>query len=211
MEGQHHGNADALSMIPCGYCQKKNYDSPCVRQISLEQPQIPPSKEASIQTEHSGPLEDAAPTMVKWIPKHWYQKPKPVRKKRKPIKQNVKKVKQVNIEKAVEWSDEMLNEAQRSEPEFQWIIKVKEEHQERPAWESVSLHGEGDKHHWSMWDQLEFKNGILCQRYESEDGKSMKLKPLLPSMFREELFHQLHSARTAAHLGYSKLGFIGRI
>jgi hypothetical protein len=55
-----------------------------------------------------------------------------------------------------------------------------------------------------MWDQLEFKNGVHCQRHESEDGKLTKLKPLFPSKLREELLHQLHSARTAPHLGIQK-------
>jgi hypothetical protein len=94
---------DTLWLLP-----KETLQFHIFRQISLEQPQVPPSKEASTQTEHSGPLEDAAPTIDKWIPKHSYQKPKPVRI-------------------PMDYQDH-------------------QEHQERPTWESVSLHGEGDKH-----------------------------------------------------------------
>jgi hypothetical protein len=102
------------------------------------------------------------------------------------------------------WTDEELQKSQKADPEFQWIVKLKEEHQHRPPWEDVSLHGEGDKHYWSMWNQLEFKNGVLRQRYEAEHGKTMIFRTLLPQKFRDEAFHQLHTSKTAAHLGAQK-------
>jgi hypothetical protein len=81
-------------------------------------------------------LEDAAPERIKWIPKHWYQKPRPIRKKKKQTKKPVQMVSQVIIERATDWSDEKIQrEVQRDDLEFQWIIGLKEQYDEKPAWE----------------------------------------------------------------------------
>lgn len=201
-KGQHHGNADALSRRPCNYCTKRGNNSPCVKNIL---PDTKSTSDAQSQTEHSGPLEDAAATKIKWIPKHWYQKPRPKKKRRKVVNRNeLQRIQAIQLDAVEDWVPARMKEEQKIDPDLKWIYSMKEEHQERPSWEEVALHPDSDKHYWSLWKQLEFKDEVLCLRWEADDGKTFKYKPLLPNKYRQDLFHQVHSSRTAAHLGIQK-------
>jgi hypothetical protein len=208
--GKDHGAADALSRRPCKFCDRYDLkEAHCdrinpeglINNVSVKHEEKLSCCEMGVQTDHSGPLEDAVTPRIKWIPKKWYhQSKKPVRRRRPT---DYKRVNAVTIGDD-EWSDSNVAKIQREDAQLRWIIQLKENHQTRPTWESIALQSESNKHYWSMWDQIELRNNVLCQRYESEDGRSVQVKTVLPQVLHKEMFNQLHAVNTAAHLGSLK-------
>ena len=85
-----------------------------------------------------------------------------------------------------------------------WIVKSKEELSSRPLWETVSGTSAAHKTLWSLWDQLQMRNGVLCRRWESDDEKSVTWRLVLPRKLQEEVLRELHGDRMSGHLGVTK-------
>ena len=47
---------------------------------------------------------------------------------------------------------------------------------DRPAWESVSSGTAQLKTLWSEWDRLDLHGGMLCRKWETENGNKLKLQ-----------------------------------
>ena len=97
-----------------------------------------------------------------------------------------------------------VRQVQLDDPSMNWIVKSKEESSSRPPWEIVSGTSGTHKTLWSLWDQLQMRDGVLCRSWESDDGKSVRWKLVLPKKLREEVLHELHGGQTSGHLGVAK-------
>ena len=93
---------------------------------------------------------------------------------------------------------------QLDDPTIGPIMKAKEKGRNRPEWESISTESASSKVYWAQWQQLELHEGVLCRRFESEDGKRWKLQMILPSCLRENVLDELHDSKTACHQGVRK-------
>ena len=51
---------------------------------------------------------------------------------------------------------------------------------------------QASKTYWSYWDQLEIRDGVLHQRWESDDGGSIRWRIVVPEQFRQEFIDELH-------------------
>ena len=98
-----------------------------------------------------------------------------------------------------------LRKGQLQDTDIKLILKWKEESEQKPAWKDVSMYSSAVKTYWMNWNLLEVKDGVLMRRWESDDGKEINLKTVLPWSFRPTILRHLHSSLTAAHLGVNKL------
>ena len=77
---------------------------------------------------------------------------------------------------------------------IQWVLEEKGRLTERPDWKVIS----------SKWDQLTVKYGVLCRRWESDDGRLVKWRTVLPEKYRLDLVRELHGGKSSGHLWVKK-------
>ena len=99
---------------------------------------------------------------------------------------------------------ETIREAQLSDTGISWIVRAKEESDSRPLWETVSDTSSVHKTLWSLWDQIEVRNNVLCIIWESDDGRSIRWRLVLPERLMEIVLQELHGGRASGHLGVTK-------
>ena len=97
-----------------------------------------------------------------------------------------------------------IREAQLEDDTVGWLVRAKENGGARPGWETLSHLPAPTKTYWSQWDQLEIHQGVICRRYESDDGKSLRWQIILPGKLREEVLAEIHSGPLGGHLGVKK-------
>ena len=98
-----------------------------------------------------------------------------------------------------------LRNAQLEDKAINPILIAKESTGARPRWEDVSPEPRPSKVYWSLWDLLVIRNGVLCRRWESDDGTEVSFKVILPEKLRNTILEELHSTKSAGHLGRAKL------
>ena len=101
-------------------------------------------------------------------------------------------------------TNEDIRKAQLKDVDIGFILRWKEEKDERPQWKDVSSLSSSIKTYWVNWNLLEVRNGILCRRWESNDGKKIDYKIVLPRQLRSIVLSELHNSKTAAHCGVNK-------
>ncbi|CAG2189090.1 unnamed protein product [Mytilus edulis] len=74
----------------------------------------------------------------------------------------------------------------------------------KPGWQDISRHGNKVKSYWNQWDSLEFRNGILCRKYENIPGDEVTWQIVLPKALKKVVMEQLHNNITSGHLGIKK-------
>ena len=62
---------------------------------------------------------------------------------------------------------------QEEEPAILKAIQWKTNRGEKPPWDEISHEGGDLKALWSQWTNLEVRDGLLCQRYLSEETKNV--------------------------------------
>ena len=97
-----------------------------------------------------------------------------------------------------------VREAQLSGQNMSWIIRANDKSSSRPVWETVSDTSTLHKTLWSLWDQLEVREKALCRKWESDDGRTVRWRLVLPEKFREVVLQELHGGRASGHLGVTK-------
>jgi hypothetical protein len=102
------------------------------------------------------------------------------------------------------WTFEDLRQAQLQDPTIQPILIFKEERATRPDWHDVSGYSRATKSYWGQWDQLKVCEGVLCKRWESDDGRLIKWLVVVPKNYRDRVLQELHDSRTAGHLGSNR-------
>ena len=114
-----------------------------------------------------------------------------------------KNVRRIAAESTLRHPD--LWEAQLEDDTIGWLARAKEIGiKARPEWETLSHLPASTKTYWSQWDQLEIHEGVVCRRYESDDGKSLRWQIILPKKLREEVLAEIHSGPLGGHLGVKK-------
>jgi len=102
-----------------------------------------------------------------------------------------------------------LRASQVADDDLGKIIAWKESCPSRPAWKDVSTENKTIKTYWSQWDCLSLRNGVLCQRWESEAGDKVHWQLVMPSSLRNDVLQELHTEETAGHLDVNKT--LGRV
>lgn len=85
-----------------------------------------------------------------------------------------------------------------------WILKAKIAGTARPAWSEMLSSSPSLRLYWLVWDQLKIRGGLLCMRWESDDGLRITYQVLVPKPRREEVVGELHGGQTGGHLGQKK-------
>ena len=101
---------------------------------------------------------------------------------------------------------EKLIEYQKIDMDLNFLISWKEKG-EKPVWETVSPCSLAVKYHWSRWDTLYLKAGMLYRKWENADGHGEKWLVVLPQTLIKFVLIQLHNSVTGGHLGIKKDSF----
>ena len=101
-------------------------------------------------------------------------------------------------------TQEAIKEAQKEDHTLTKIIELVESGDPRPDWETISAESSEFKSYWAQWELLGMHHGVLCRRWESEDGKEETWKTVLPLGLRETVLEELHNSKAAGHMGITK-------
>ena len=85
--------------------------------------------------------------------------------------------------------------AHEADTTLSWIVKAKTGNNSRPEWTTMRAAAPAIKQFWLLWDQLEMKNGILCKRWDSDDGRIVRHLLVTPRSHREEVVSDVHGGR----------------
>ncbi|XP_030845845.1 uncharacterized protein LOC115925941 [Strongylocentrotus purpuratus] len=97
-----------------------------------------------------------------------------------------------------------IRKAQLIDGDISVVLKWKEKSQLKPEWKEMSMLSSAVKTYWINWELLEIKDEILVRRWESDDGKEVNWKTVLPKSLRSVALADLHDAKTGVHLGVNK-------
>lgn len=196
--GRQHGNADGLSR-KCQQCGNEQQECQIGDQTTKETGEhVTPAMEKVQQQHITTGLESGKETTGEKL------------EFRPTMKGNNPEVKEVNCNQIrlvtfdTEITKEEIRKAQLSDPTLGKLVTMVENEEQRPEWKEISGFSSEFKMYWSQWKQLVVKEGILCRRWESNDGKQVNYKVVLPKKFRQTVLSELHGARTAGHLGIRK-------
>ena len=99
---------------------------------------------------------------------------------------------------------EKWTKSQEDDQTLGWIVKAKQGSNVRPDWSEITSASPTVRAYWLCWDQIEIKDGLLCKRWESDDGRRVRHQVIVPKLHREELVSELHGGQTGGHLGQKK-------
>ena len=102
------------------------------------------------------------------------------------------------------WTIAEIREAQRRDPEINFILQLIEWSKEKPSWSLVEGQSTDVKTLWNEWQRLVKKEDILFRRWTSIDGSPNRLQVILPTEYRQQFIRMAHSGMTGGHLGRSK-------
>ncbi|GFW14980.1 uncharacterized protein TNCV_4659411 [Trichonephila clavipes] len=68
------------------------------------------------------------------------------------------------------WSDESVRKDQLADPEIKPIIEFQESSDEKPSWQDIAPFHPTTKRYRALWNSLHLRNGVLYQKWESDDG-----------------------------------------
>ena len=193
--GQKHQNADALSRRPCNdgckWCKEwkrveqmvsvavqTDVSSVVCGEFVVEQREALPDKQSetefSVCTEHCS----SDPALVD------------------------SRCNTIKLEPT--WTREYLYSQQVADPSLKVIIQFKEASAARPSWKEVSSYDRTVKALWAQWTQLEFRDRVLCRRWEEESGTRTMYQIILPRNLQETALEAHHNHTTASHRGVNK-------
>ncbi|GFV39644.1 retrovirus-related Pol polyprotein from transposon 412 [Trichonephila clavipes] len=102
------------------------------------------------------------------------------------------------------WSDESVQKDQLAHPEIKPIIEFKESSDEKSSWQDIALLYPTMKRYWALWESLNLRNGVLCRKWESDDGKTFRWQLILPKTRVSTVLKELHGSPTVGHFGVMK-------
>ena len=71
---------------------------------------------------------------------------------------------------------------------------------QQPDWEEIGNWPEKAKVLWWQWSRLSVRDGILCRKWESVDGKEISWQIIVPKRARQECIRKMHEGMTGCHL-----------
>ena len=108
------------------------------------------------------------------------------------------------IKLAPTWTREYLYSRQVADLSLKVIIQFKEASAARPSWKDVSSYDRTVKALWAQWTQLEFRDRVLCRRWEEESGSRTTYQIILLRNMQETALKAHHNHTTASHRGVNK-------
>ena len=99
------------------------------------------------------------------------------------------------------WSQEQLCTWQKEDPILCKVLRWFDDGR-KPPWKDVRLEGAAIRSYWSMFEQLEFINGILYRKSPPDSRSPPRL--IAPEAIRNQIFEFLHTKRTGGHLGIKR-------
>ncbi|KAI5725816.1 hypothetical protein M8J77_020471 [Diaphorina citri] len=112
-------------------------------------------------------------------------------------------VRRVTVEPDAGWTEEELEKEQREDPDLGPVIEYKER-DVKPLWRDVSDLSEAAKSYIVQWDSLVLESGVLKRRWESLNGRNVRLQIILPRARVKEVLEELHGGTSGGHLGVNK-------
>jgi predicted aspartyl protease len=183
--GKQHGNADALSRMPCKQCGIEDdvdgtLNPDVVRVMAVTRAQA--GQEAS-----STPVES---------------------ENRKEDTVNNMEPEQSGNDKnwCLRWSHDEIRTLQRTDPVIGMILGHRQS-EHKPKWAEISDESTEYKTYWGMWDQLIIRDGVLYKRWESDSGHVIKNRLAVPRAIKLEILRNLHDCPSSGHLGQNKTEF----
>ena len=208
--GRNHGNADALSRIPCEgmncvQCERMEHN---MQERPIHVPARLPKAKLSDNDKQNRDVQETGANVFAVHGRN------------------------TNDSWIEEKSSTEIRQAQLRDPIIGKILRYKESGS-RPLWSEISIEGTRFKTYWAQWDNLLVKEGILYmgkvannavddesiteQVPHSEDGRirspsqrkecnetGAHQRLIVPNEWHSEILHQLHSVKTAGHLGIAK-------
>lgn len=111
---------------------------------------------------------------------------------------------QVRMVNAVRVQGLDLAKAQDDDAVVGELKRWKVEGSRKPSWKDVSAKSPELKSYWAEWDALVVENGLLCRRWQSNDGRSVELLPIVPSSMQSKVLEQIHNSPSGGHFGRKK-------
>ncbi|GFT19001.1 retrovirus-related Pol polyprotein from transposon 17.6 [Trichonephila clavipes] len=102
------------------------------------------------------------------------------------------------------WSDESVRKDQLADPEIKPIKEFKESSDEKPSWQDIAPFHPTTKRYCALSDSLHLRNGVSYRKWESDDGKTFRLKIILPKIRVSTVLKELHASPTGGHFGVMK-------
>jgi transposase InsO family protein len=84
------------------------------------------------------------------------------------------------------------------------IMTWRKEGAERPPWSDVSRKSALLKAYWAEWDAIVVKDGLLCRKWQTADGRDESFLPIIPTAMQDCVLDQVHNSPSAAHFGRKK-------
>ena len=113
-------------------------------------------------------------------------------------------VRRVTFEPEQGWNATDFRQQQLEDDVLGFFLRRKEAGQSRPSWTEISTQGLVFKALWSQWDSLEVQHGLLHRRWESADGKQVKLQLMVPRNKVAQVLEEIHGGKSGGHLGVNK-------
>ena len=96
------------------------------------------------------------------------------------------------------WSPSKLQEAQKQDPDLQFIYKTVENNV-RPDWAEILGQSSTIKTYWHMWDDLHIRYGVLYRK-----TRSGIFLVIVPQKMKKDFFKIVHEDITNGHLGVKR-------
>ena len=172
--GRSHGNADALSRLPCSSCQHQQ----CLNQeVIREERDDMGVEDMKIRVTTRQQAGQCAPTDESFFPNQgWLHG----------------------------WEVEKIRQSQLEDTVTGPFLQDKEDGLNKPAWADISERCADYKALWSQWDHVEVRGSLLFRKCEGGKTNSPHWQLLVPKGRWKEVFKHLHDHRTGGHLGVAK-------
>ena len=102
------------------------------------------------------------------------------------------------------WSNQDLQEKQRTDPVLGIVIAWMEKEQQRPPDAMVAGMGRAVRSLWAQWNRLELVNNLLYRQWEETDTGMSKEQLVVPRALVPEVIQALHNEAGGGHLGVHK-------
>ena len=92
--------------------------------------------------------------------------------------------------------------AQASDPDIELLYMAKKLGADKPSKAEIGKQSSAARTYVHDWRRIKFENNrVLYRQWESSDGTEIRYQIILPEVFQQALFKNLHDAIHAAHMG----------
>ena len=201
-KGTAHGNADAMSRIPVSQCEGKRCICEPVHQFEREEGLQDDYRIQSAAYEEpmeaENPKDDDSDDDV-----HDHALP-PAKRKAAEEASGAPPAKAYVHAFAFtkQWRASDIAEAQKTDADLRLLYKAKHYGVAKPPADEIQAESSETRTYFHDWKRIKLEdNGVLYRQWETADGTELRYQILLPEVYREVMFKNLHDAINAAHMG----------